>query len=245
MHQLKNDRYNFILRYLGLHGTATVSVLCAALNVSVDTIRRDLVELAKELQLVRVHGGAILARHEPPKLPVTPARLIAEKTAILLCHNSFILTCGGDALMELYKLIPPTFNSTLCTVSMPIASRYSEHPLMEVIQIGDRVEKVSKLAAGGEAITKIRQIRADMCLLDATAIDSQRGLTESDWQISQVKKAMAESSEITVCLAESATLGKIAAVQACAPQKLTYLITELHAQDPALEAYRTMGIHVL
>ena len=242
---LKRERQNFILQYINQHGTAKVAVISEMLQASHDTIVRDLRELSNEGMVIRVHGGALTTVPHDVKLAPTSPQLIAQKAASLLTDKSFILTSGGEAVMELYSYLPPNFNGTLLTVSMEVACRYSEHPLMEVIQIGDRVQKSSKLTAGSEAIMKIRQIRADMCILDATAMDPQRGMTECDWQTAHVKLAMAESADIIVCLAQSSALGKLYPIQACRPQWITYLITELDPADSALDAYRASGMRVL
>lgn len=242
---LRKERHIFILNYLSRHGTAMASFLSKGLKVSFDTIRRDLQELANEGLLIRIHGGAISLQHEFKEPQSTPVEIIAEKTAALLRSGSFILTCGGEALMEMYRFIPSSFNATLLTASIPMAFKYCEHPTMDVVQIGDRVLKTAKLAIGGEAIAKIRQLRASMCILDATTIDPDRGLTESNWQIAQIKKAMVESSDSVICLAASSTIGKVAAIQVCAPKKLTYLITELDPSAAAFDAYLAKGIIVL
>jgi DeoR/GlpR family transcriptional regulator of sugar metabolism len=145
----------------------------------------------------------------------------------------------------MYHFIPQSFSATLLTPCIATAFKYCEHATMEVVQVGDRLLKASKIAVGGEAITKIRQVRANMCILDVSAIDSQRGLTESDWQLAQIKKAMVECSDVVVCLARSAAIGRIATMQICALPQLTYLITDLDPIDPSLAAYRARGIIVL
>jgi DeoR/GlpR family transcriptional regulator of sugar metabolism len=242
---LKKERQNSILNYLDLNGIAMASVLCDTLQVSHDTIRRDLLELSEDGQLIKVHGGALLPAQQTKEKLSMAAQLIAEKTTKLLYNDVFILTCGGDAVMEMYNFIPSTFRATLLTTCIDASSRYCEHPTMEVFQVGDRIHKTSKIAIGGEAIAKIRQVRADMCILEVTALDFQRGLTENNWQIAELKKAMIESADAIVCLAESSAIGKIAAIQVCAPQKLTYLVTELNPLDPSLSAYREKGIIVI
>lgn len=241
---LKTERQQFIVRYVNRYGRALNTVLCKILQVSHDTIRRDLAALAEQNLLVQVHGGALPVKNDLLYPDISPSQIIAKKIALLLRNDSFILSCGGDALLALFELIPSDFTATLLTTSMPIASKYSEHKSMEVIQIGDRVQKNTKLTAGGEAITKIRQVRADMCILEATAIDANYGLTENNGEIAQVKNTMAERSVITVCLATADAIGKVAAIQACTPQQLTYLITDLNCNHPSLETYRTAGILV-
>ena len=57
---LYNDRAAFILQQLQLKSTVKVTEIAKSLNVSVDTVRRDLKALEEQGQLKCVHGGASL-----------------------------------------------------------------------------------------------------------------------------------------------------------------------------------------
>ena len=56
---LAQERYEYILETLQRDGAVKVSKLIKELNVSVETIRRDLEHLEKEEVLERVYGGAV------------------------------------------------------------------------------------------------------------------------------------------------------------------------------------------
>src|SRR5215470_16877237 len=56
---LKEERQSFLLETLKREGKVLASEISARLNVSEDTIRRDLRELAREQKIQRVHGGAL------------------------------------------------------------------------------------------------------------------------------------------------------------------------------------------
>ncbi|MEZ4902667.1 MAG: DeoR family transcriptional regulator [Spirosomataceae bacterium] len=56
---LKKERQTFILKQINLHNRVLSSDLSTLLNVSEDTIRRDLNELDETGDLVKVHGGAL------------------------------------------------------------------------------------------------------------------------------------------------------------------------------------------
>jgi DNA-binding MarR family transcriptional regulator len=56
---LNGYRREHILEHLSNHNRLTVSGVAASLNVSDETVRRDLKDLEKEGLLRRVHGGAI------------------------------------------------------------------------------------------------------------------------------------------------------------------------------------------
>lgn len=57
---LKKERHDLIMRQINLHNRVLTSDLVQLLNVSEDTIRRDLQELADNNQLIKVHGGGTL-----------------------------------------------------------------------------------------------------------------------------------------------------------------------------------------
>ena len=56
---LKKERQAYILHQVNLHNKVLSSSLCTEINVSEDTIRRDLQELSEEGKVIKVHGGAL------------------------------------------------------------------------------------------------------------------------------------------------------------------------------------------
>uniref|UniRef100_UPI0035935CB9 DeoR family transcriptional regulator n=1 Tax=Aquiflexum sp. TaxID=1872584 RepID=UPI0035935CB9 len=55
---LKEERQKYILDQVYLHHRVLLNDLSEALDVSIDTVRRDVKELHKEKKLKKVHGGA-------------------------------------------------------------------------------------------------------------------------------------------------------------------------------------------
>jgi DeoR/GlpR family transcriptional regulator of sugar metabolism len=119
------------------------------------------------------------------------------------------------------------------------------HPNIEVILVGDRVSKNSKITVGLEAVAKIKQLKADICFLGTNAIDIEHGITENDWEVVQLKRAMVESSRKVVCLTIAEKINTYQPIQICELTKINTLITELSPDDPILKPYIEMGIEVL
>jgi DeoR/GlpR family transcriptional regulator of sugar metabolism len=157
----------------------------------------------------------------------------------------FVMTTGGTTLIELAKALPQSLKATFISGSIPVVMEYTHHPNIEVILIGDKVSKNSKITVGGEAIAKIRQIKADLCFLGVNAIDAEHGITDNDWDVVQIKKAMIESSKKVVCLSIAEKINSSQPFHVCPIESIDMLITELRPDDPLLEPYRRKGIHVL
>ena len=248
---LKPERQAYILHQLDLHNKVLCSTLSEEMSVSEDTVRRDLQELSDEGRLIKVHGGALsrsfhfMSQGAQPVYSLAAKRLIAEKAAGLVKSGMVVLTTGGTTIQELASAIPTDIQATFITCSIPAALAYAHHPSIEVILIGDRMSKSSKMCVGGEVISKIRDIRADLCVLGVNGIDAGIGMTDSDWDVVQVKKAMSEAARRTICVSIAEKLNSRQHYKVCGTERIDTLVTELSPNDPELEPYRARGITIL
>ena len=247
---LKKERQAFILHNVNLHNKVLVGDLSTGINVSEDTIRRDLQELAEHGKLIKVHGGALSKSFYTSFKPAQVYSLenkkrIAQKAAGLIQDGMFVSTTGGTTIIELAKALPENLHATFITGSLPAALEYIHHPNIEVIMIGDKLSKSSQITVGGEAITRIRQIRADICFLGTNALDANQGLTDNDWDVVQVKRAMIESSSRVVSLAIAEKLNTVQRIRVCETKDIDVLITELDPDSPELIPYKNNGIKTL
>lgn len=248
---LKKERQAYILHQVNLHNKVLSSDLSNEIRVSEDTIRRDLLELSEEGKIIRVHGGAL--SHSFNQVYYSPSRvysrsqksIIAEKAARLVQDGMFVLTGGGTTIIELARCLPPQLRATFITGSIPALVEYMNHPSIDVIVIGDKISKSSKITIGGEAMTKIKQIKADLCFLGVNSIDIQHGVTDNDWDVVQLKKSMIEAAQKKVCLTISEKISTLQPIHVCNINEIDILITELEPTDPVLQPYVDAGIQVL
>lgn len=247
---LKKERQAYILHQVNLHNRVLSSLLCTEINVSEDTIRRDLQELAEEGKVIKVHGGALSHSFNQVSFPMNGVysqnqkQSIAQKAISLISNGMFVLTSGGTTIMELARSLPPQLKATFISGSIPVILEYMHHPNIEVILIGDKISKNSKITVGSEAIAKIKQMKPDICFLGTNAIDAEHGVTDNDWEVVQLKKAMIESSKKVVCLSIAEKINSVQPIRVCGLGDIDMLITELDADDPILQPYKDAGITV-
>lgn len=248
---LKKERHAYILHQLNLHNKVLSVDLCSEIAVSEDTIRRDLQELSKAGKLIKVHGGALsMAFNEVPfdSLNVysqSQKKIIADKAQRLIKSGMFILTSGGTTILEMIRSLPPHLKVTVMTGSIPVVNACMSHPNLEVVVIGDKLSKDSKITVGAEAIERISHVNADLCFLGTNAMDIEHGVTDNDWEVVQVKKAMINSASKVVCMTISEKLGTYQPLKVFGLEKIDYLITELEPSDDILMPFVAKGIHVI
>ena len=248
---LKRERQEYIVHQVNLHNKVLSNALSNEIEVSEDTIRRDLQELNEKGKLIKVHGGALSHSFSSSSYPSKKIyaqnnkRLVAEKAATLIKDGMFVLTGGGTTIIELARALPLHLNATFISGSIPAIVEYMHHPNIEVIVIGDKLSKNSKITLGADALARIKTLKPDLCFLGINAIDVQHGITDSDWDVAQLKQTMIESSQKVVCLTISEKINTVQPVKVCDVQKIDILITELPNDHPLLQPYIAAGITVL
>jgi len=247
---LKKERQAYILQQINVHNKVLSSDLCVRLDVSEDTVRRDLQELDEEGKIMKVHGGALSKSFhftlEKNIVYSAPAkRLIAEKAVSLITDGMFVLLSGGTTLIELVKSLPEKLNATFITVSLPTALELLNHPNSEVIFLGNKLLKSAQMAVGAEVVQRLAEIKADLCFLGTNSIDADKGITDLEWEVIEVKKAMIRSSLKTISLAISEKLNTVQRLQVCPIEAVDTLITELDPNAAIFERYTKRGILVL
>ncbi|MVM35415.1 DeoR family transcriptional regulator [Spirosoma sp. HMF4905] len=247
---LKDERKDLIINQLNLHTRINLTDLAVTLNVSEDTVRRDINDLAEEGKLIKIRGGAMSkAYHHSSQLQETYAhqskRIIGEKALTLLRDGMLILMGGGTTIREFIKMIPTELKATFITVNPLTAVELLDKPNLEIIMIGGQISRYSQMSVGGEVYQRLSELRVDLCIMGTNAIDAKEGLTDSDWETVQAKKTMIRAAEKIVILAISEKMNSVMRMKVADLSQIDYLITELPANSPQLSPYRTGKTEVL
>ncbi len=248
---LKRERQAYIVHQVNLHNKVLSNSLSTEIDVSEDTIRRDLQELSENGKLIKVHGGALSHSFHDITYPSKKVyaqndkKIIANKAATLIKDGMFVLTGGGTTIIELARSLPLTLSATFISGSIPAIVEYMHHPNIDVVVIGDKLSKNSKITLGADALARIKTLKPDLCFLGINAIDIKNDITDNDWDVVQLKQSMIASSQKVVCLTISEKINTIQPIHVCDLQKIDILITELPGDHPALQPFVDAGITVM
>ena len=248
---LKEERQQTILNVVELHNRILLTDIAESLDVSIDTVRRDVKELDAEQKLRKVHGGAISLGFTTNSARNTNIYALEEKTEIakkaitLLKNGAVIFVDGGTTCMELARLIPQDIELTCFTLSLPVAMELSSKPNVTVIFIGGKILKDAQISIGANAIHNLSEIKVDYSFIGTGYVDSQYGLTEFDWDIVQMKKAVIKAAKKTVLLCISEKLNSQHRYKTCDINAINTMITELESENQLLNLFRDHDIRLL
>lgn len=248
---LREERLQIILKMLETDQRVSSVQLAEILNVSDDTIRRDLNELAENGLLKKVHGGAIPKSPSPYKLSerINIAHeeklILANKAQQFFRDGQVILMDNGSTNMAVARLMSPDLKATVFTTSIPIAQILCEHPNIDLFLLGGRVFKDAQNTYGTEVIELLSKIRADIFLLGVCGMHHQIGVTIPDWGESVVKRKMVEVSEKVVALITADKLNTAESYVVCSYKEIDIMLTDDTIDKSQLVDYQGLGVHIL
>jgi len=239
---LKDERQAYIIKQINIHNKVLSADLSRELDVSEDTVRRDLNEMAEAGKILKVYGGAISKSfHYPFQQNDVYAREakkeIARKALKLIQNGMVILTGGGTTMIEMARMIPENLSCTLFTVSPLLALELTEHSNLDVHLIGGQLAKNSQICVGAQVINQLSDIKADLCFIGTNGISLQDGITDSDWEVIQIKKAMINSAQKTAVISIAEKINSIHKMKVCSLNAINYVITDLEPRHRSLIEY--------
>lgn len=213
MHQLKRREY--IISQLNLKGEVFVLQLAEQLNVTAETIRRDLSVLEENNLITKIHGGAIkhqstyeqkfndrLQNHKNEKM------IIAKNAVKLLKENDTIFIDSGTTTLYFAENIP-SFRLIILTNSTAISNViWERNSNAEIHLLGGRFNGELRANFGTKTILEMSGLYADYAFIGAGAIDDHLGIMVKNIDEGNIAKKMLEQSRKKIILTDSSKFFK-------------------------------------
>ncbi len=250
--KLQVERYLHIHNLVKQKNTVMIRELSKSLNVSTNTIRRDLANLEKQGLLRRTHGGAVFVDSNQ-SMPyetrsregLTEKEKIGRKAATLVRASGTVIIDAGTTTRQLALYLKGISKLTVLTNSLEIAEILSQNPNIIVIVSGGILQVSSRHLIGMPAEQFFSRIRVDQLFTSANAISLEEGLLSSNLHIVPIKRKMIEAAKETIIIADSSKfnqtgIGLIGPLSAA--QKL---ITDTGIAPEVADRIRAMGIELI
>lgn len=248
----KEMRQDRILAALGANPALRVNQLAEELEVSTETIRRDLAELDQMGRLSRTYGGAVSTGNRfEPALNERLGLFVAERQAIARAavarfETAETLLLGGGATMLTFAraLRETRQRITVITPAYPVAVELSSNPLIEVMLLPGIFEPQERMVCGPETIRALERYRAEAAIIGASGLAAS-GVSEAMLRVGEVYTAMLHSAERGVVLADHSKFGKRALVLLTGWSERMSLITDRLPEGELVAAMRDGGAEIV
>ena len=209
------ERQQEIVRLAQKNSRVDVMALADELNVTAETIRRDLTVLERAGVLRRVHGGAIPVERIgfEPAVAARDAVLTAEKERIAKAAlaevppEGGILLDAGTTTARLAQALPTDRELTVVVNSPVLATILGPRTNITVLLLGGRLRGRTLAAVDDWALRPLADLYVDVAFMGTNGCSVERGLTTPDQAEAAVKRAMIAAARRVVVLADHTKIG--------------------------------------
>ncbi len=236
-------RQSEILRAVRLHGTCPIGELARELDVSDETIRRDVRLLVEEGMVVKVHGAIVAPDHlleDPFQLRLQECRAekirIAAKAADLVEHGDSIMLDTGSTTAYVAQSLVEHRNLFAVTNSIEVARSLANQNGNRVYMAGGEIRADDGAAFGETANAFAARFQVDKGFLSIGAISETDGFMDNElWEAEYSRVVMRQAARVIV-VADHSKFARRALVRVGGFDEVDMLITS--APPPASLARR-------
>ncbi|MCM3719267.1 DeoR/GlpR family DNA-binding transcription regulator [Fictibacillus phosphorivorans] len=245
------ERREKILEVLKKEGRVLAKELSDALQVSIDSIRRDLSTLEDKGLVKRTHGGAIPVT-KVKKGPIAPTERYTEGTmhenAIVKEAAKWIqagdtLFIGGAAIHYVLLKYLPSVPLTVVTNSLKIADALREQENIDLYVIGGKVKNSGNMT-DALAIQLVSHYSFDLTFVTGGGI-SERGISTATPEAAAFMKAVGTVSKKSIGLFTHNKIGVHAFANVGPVSNLAAVITDGESSREHLDAIKQQGVKVI
>ena len=232
-------------------GFVSIDWLAGHLDVTPQTIRRDIKNLAASGLLRRHHGGVDLPM-SAENHPYTARQVLCleEKrriAALLASHIPDKASCFisiGTTSEEVAKQLVDRQGLRVITNNLNVAAILGANENCEVLIAGGRIRNRDRCTTGPATVDFITQFKVDFGILGVGGIDAEGTLLDFDYQDIRVAQAIIANSRTVQLAADHSKFGRNAMVRLAPLTAIDALFTDRPPLKKLQELIRTSHVQL-
>lgn len=247
----QQERHAQILAVLRRDGAVRVAMLARLFDVTTETARRDLDELAESGALQRTYGGgAMRSLIDEPGMALrglvhTPerARIAAAAAQLVQAGDALMIDAGSTTSLFATALAARNLHLTVVTNCLPVSSALGAADRCRVVLCPGDYDAHEAGVYGTETVTFLRRFKANKAFIGAGGITAD-GFTDADSAACAVKRAMLERSDRALLLADSSKFDIVQFERVGPLGDVDDLVTDAAPPKRLAKALRAAGVIV-
>ncbi|TDB56049.1 L-fucose operon activator [Photorhabdus luminescens] len=214
---MRNERHQKIMDLLHHHESLTTSELSVALQVSKETIRRDLRFLQEHGHLLRLHGKAKSLNRETQdngdpfnirvKSHFSSKSLIAQRAVTWISEGMIIALDASSTCWYLAKQLPD-INITIFTNSIRICHQLSKKKNIQLISSGGVLHRKYACYVSSSLIAQLKNLEIDLFVFSCDGIDANGDLWDSNIDNAEFKDILIRRSLQSILLIDKSKINR-------------------------------------
>ena len=249
-----NKRQKEIIRFLSEAKFAKMEQLAEQFQVSLETIRRDLLELEKDSSIKRVRGGAVYNNLRAKEMEYekkmennqVEKHAIAKLAAEYINDGDAVAMNNGTANLELARCLLDTKERlTVVTNSPDIAMVLIGNESNSVYLTAGRLRRHNKSLIGSMCSQSLEDFRVDKTILCIDGISIEDGITEYNTEEAAILRKMLQIGRTRMILCEFSKFSEVAFNKVCSAAQIDYVFTDWNISYKEVKAWSDINVRVL
>lgn len=246
-------RQGKILEVLRANERASVNSLAERLEVSQESIRRDLRVLETNGYARRVYGGAVLTPAESDRpfadrnrVNAPGKNLIAEAAAGLIQNGMKIFVSSGTTTLACVKQLHKHQDLTIFTNSIAVAAHFFSHGWGTSVRVlGGPMIPEYQATFGHATIMALNGHRFDLALMGASAVHIDHGFMGFGEDEVALHDAARLQANRTVMVSDASKFGRFGSVRAFGLGDAHHVITTEDIGEDFVGRFKELGVDLI
>ena len=249
-----SERQREMLRYLSEVKFAKVEQLSDLFHVSIETIRRDLLELEKDSSVKRIRGGATYSSFRAKELEFSKKMesnqqeklAIAQAAAEYINDGDAIAMNNGSTTLSLARyLLKSRKMLTVVTNSPDIALILSDNESNQIYLTSGYLRKHNKSLVGSTCRECLEDFRVDKTILSIDGISIEDGVTQYNTEEAAVVRKMLDIGHTKIVLCEYSKFNEVAFNRVCPAEYIDCIFTDWNISPKEVKSWGDINIKVM
>jgi len=217
MSSKKRKRRESITTLVAERGAVSVGALAEMLDVSMQTIRRDIDALCESEGLRRQHGRVELNRKrlnipfdQRTDTNASGKNAIGDAAARLVPDGATLFLSIGSTPLSVAKALRHRKELTIITNNLSAAMALSEEISNRIILPGGELRLPDRDILGGEVLDMMARYRAEFAIFGVAGVAEDGGLLDFHSAEVQVREQMRENAQTSILVTDSSKFGRLA-----------------------------------
>ncbi len=248
-----NPRQLELLEAVRAEGSMMVESLAGRFGVTLQTVRRDVRQLAEAGLLARFHGGVRmpssttenLAYRQRQHLLDEEKRRIARAVAGAVPNGCSLILNIGTTVEAVARELLRHDGLRVITNNLNVAAILSDNARCEVIVAGGVVRSRDRGIVGEATVDFIKQFKVDIGLIGISGIESDGTLRDFDYREVKVARAIIEHSREVWLAADHSKFNRPAMVELGRLDQIDSLFTDSMPPAPFPTLLAEAGVNLI
>lgn len=248
---LYNERVEEILRLLQRQNSVKVNELAQILNVSVDTVRRDLHQMEQNGQIKCVRGGACLpdslaalSRFKGREVINIEFKETAAKKAMKYIHPGMLIALNSGTTNTILAQEIALRGDAVTVVTNNLAAQQvlMQNPNIQLIAVGGLVDTLEQSTYGDTCEKEFANYLPDVAFLSINAVSLEKGFTDFRYHEFGILHMLSHNASRKIAVMDSTKLERTSRKKVLEFEDIDTLVTDEHVPDRLRKQYEKQGL---